>query len=725
MPDYPPLDKVLSDPDFKGLPAPEQRKALTQMYPEFGGLPETEQNKVIGFKGSTPAPPQDSAALRFAKGAYQSTIGSAVDTVKSMYGGPHQSDLAANSKRMADAVGKGDVKGFLSGAADQFLGGVMNPVHGIVDASKDQISKAGKEKTATGKAARYAAAIPVVGPTVAGIAEQAAGGDWAGAAGQATGLVGPAVLGAVVPEKLPLGPIMKDRSTPLRKAAMNEAEARGIPLTPGQRTGNETARYLESKLEHTPGAAGPAHRFAEKQRDAVISTLNDLPKQVGGTATDATGAGTEAVAGINARNNALKGYADRQYNGIRKELDDHKNNVLPQRHAAAMNQYHQDIQAYMANPAGKTAPTIPVKPQFAAEVPMNKVRQDLKPIFDEVDGTLTDMDKSTSQGYAVLKRLVNGTEDVRDPMSVDKDLSAIKGMVRRAGSGPMSPSQRMQVRTISKLEAQMEKSLHDVNPALVTRLKNGRSAWKEYHKNNDLLNRLLPNDEKGASVVYQNLTKRGASQLPDIIELKRVAPGAEKTVAQTLLHGMVEKVLREGGVSKTGSVLNEWNNLDTRVKHELFGAPQAKSIDRLLTAVKDIGLDLNPSRTAKWQSFAKGFGAIGSAVAALATGHPGALALTAAAGAGLNALSRLMFSPTGTRLLTEVIERPLGSHAQRAAMAKLQVVASTVGNSQPKQPKTAAPPKTQSASPPTAAPEEDDEDAAMPTEDEVNADDSQ
>lgn len=556
------------------------------------------------------------------------------------------------------------------------------------------------------------------------------------ALGAATG----GTLGAVAGGKV--GPILKSKLGAIEKSAIEEAEKRGIPISTGQRTGSKAAQVIEQKMQYIPGSAGPSQKFFDSQKEAGAEAFSKLPKESaahvhgpsarvpGGVnatpiVTDATGAGKAVVDRVKGDRMAdLKAFADRNYDSIRKQLQRHKEVTQPRQFAQAEVQYRKELEDYQSqvaklDEAGKAngkpltieqiqqnpelqkaisakAPVPPRQPEFAAEVDMRPIRTGLKPLRDELSSNLTETQKASSPGWAALNKIVEGKEDAMDAMALDRDLSTLKGFLRRnKGSYLSDTSQRYASRTVGAMEAQLERSLNEVSPSLMNKLRMARSAVKELHRNDELISKLVP---PGMSPIeaFRKLTVTGGSQLPDIQEIKRIAPNALKLVGQTYLQGLAETATSEGGLGRTASILNKWKGLDPRIKREIFGTQTTQGLDRFLLAAKKLNLDLNPSGTAKWKAISH-YGEVAAAIGTLLTGHPAALALGASAMTGMNRLAKLMLTPKGSELLTKAITLPVGTRAQERILVSLEAMG------EEKYKSSGIPPSVQTSTPPSKA----------------------
>jgi len=174
------------------------------------------------YGAAAPPPPERGAGSRFVTGVYQTTVGPLVDIWE------HQ------KKNVAEHGA------FVGGAKTLWDIGT-----GLIRASNEEGVKTLKALGGMefGEAIRHLPGIiPGVGPAAVGISEEAERGNLAGAAGQATGLIGTALVGA--------------------KAGQIRQGIRNIPARTGRVVDKTSSRMIESALKPGPEKYSPAERAA-------------------------------------------------------------------------------------------------------------------------------------------------------------------------------------------------------------------------------------------------------------------------------------------------------------------------------------------------------------------------------------------------------------------------------------------------------------------------------
>lgn len=233
----------------------------------------------LGGSVTTSESTQPSAASRFASNLGDQLI---VEPIKGIYG-----------------LGKNIVQEAARGNPAPVSTTVGNILTNIATASWEQLRQA-KDAIAQGRywdaAKRVGEAVPLVGPTAAGVVRQAKTGDVAGALGSATGIAASFAL----PE-----------AAGLSKARV--ASEAAVPLTIAERTGSKLAAYGENIVERTVPAAGTFERFRALQQKALAEMADRVALDVGGRQLEAGEVGNAIQKGLDiggdlAKRNASIGY---------------------------------------------------------------------------------------------------------------------------------------------------------------------------------------------------------------------------------------------------------------------------------------------------------------------------------------------------------------------------------------------------------------------------------
>ena len=500
--------------------------------------------------------------------------------------------------------------------------------------------------------------------------------------GGAVGAAGEAAAGAKVFSGL------KGRLSPKEKEAVAEVMKRGVPVSAADVTGNRVLKAGEQKLGYVIGAIGPMEEHAAKKASRGVEELEKIPKSMPGKAASEVGAGQDVEKALRGRITDLKKDADKSYDVARAELAKTRKTVQT-----------GTTPGSIIDPRTKQLVQVPVMAEVEAPVAMKPIRSALKPYYDELTGRLPETMRESSPGYATLKKIVEGKEDSIDALSLDKDLSTVKGFLRRYGSGLKDKSGRYAAAVVRELEDGVSKAIGDASPAALDALKRGRVAVRQYYSADELLSRLMPKG-KSESAIYERLTQSSGRFLPDLKELNRIAPGEVQTVARTYMQGLVDDITKEGRLERLGMARKKLSNLQPEVRNLLFGKQHADKVDAFLRGLQQIGAD-TALGSAKWRAISESLAVAGTAAFGWFYGHPYTAAVAAGTPFVANRLAYLLTSPQGVTRLTTAMRLPLSSHGFTRALQALGAEAAKADSQPAQEEQTETPPtENSSATPP-------------------------
>ena len=456
---------------------------------------------------------------------------------------------------------------------------------------------------------------------------------------------------------------VQSRLSPKEAASIGEVQARGVPTNLGDVTGNKAVQTGVQRLGFTPGAIGPMATHQAEKVEAGSRELAKIPASMPGKVASEVDAGMGVEAGVRGHITDLKKEADAAYDTVRTEARAARKSV----------QVGTKDSAVIDPSTGQPFQT-PVMGDVEFPVQMTPVRNSLRPYYDELAGRLPQTVREASPGYAALKRIVEGEEGTVDALALDKDLSTVKGFLRKYGAGLKDQSGRYSAAVVKQLEDGVQQAIGSESPTALAALQKGRVAVRQYHAADDLLSRLLPKNAS-PSVIYDRLTQTSGKLLPDLKELNRIAPGEVQTVAKTYMQGLTNEIMANGRLQRLQTGLNNLRRLQPEVRDVLFGKAQSVKIDNFLQGLMDIGADTNPSGTGKWAAIAEAMGIVTGTLTALGTGHVGAAAGIAATGAvemvAANRLAKMVTSPEGIKWLTQAVRLPQSSWGFNKALQAL------------------------------------------------------
>lgn len=278
-------------------------------------------------------------------------------------------------------------------------------------------------------------------------------------------------------------------------------------------------------------------------------------------------------------------------------------------------------------------------------VDMRPVKTALKPIYEQLKQTMPITQQNASVGLKALENIMSGDDYVSASIA-DRNLSVIKGMARTDNPNLRNIAQGTAAAAVKQLEMAVQAAVAKGGPDATAALQAGRQATKAKYAVAQVLDSLPDEPVK----VFDKLSSPKDTNVNLLRDVAQHAPEAMPQIGRAYVEGLLEKATAEGGFDKTGTILNKWNSLGQATKQVLFpdGALRSR-LDNFFLLAKKLAENPNPSGTALVGQLIK-FGEGG-----LVLHNPASLAPILLSNA---ALSRLLFSDQGARLLTKVMTAP-------------------------------------------------------------------
>lgn len=498
--------------------------------------------------------------------------------------------------------------------------------------------------------------LPLIGPAIDKAGNEAASGNLAKGLGEATGIG----LNLVAPKYVPklsaaaksagmagVSKVLPKLTTPVEEAALASVENE-VPMTVGQRLGIPALQRAEQSLQNFPGSAARVRKFNVAQEEALANRGEGIVSGAGGESTNAVGAGQAMEQRLKQRINRLKSYADQQYNAVRSQVE--KNKMAVQVGTE---------ESPLVDPSGVPYKT-PVANVIEAPIDLDKYRPALSTIYEELSRTLPEGRKAYSPSYTALKNVMDSGNRYMGAMDFDKFLGGIKNIARESGDNPYltNQAQGLARKMISSGEQELQSALEQAGPNVQSQLARGRAAVKAYHEAADVLSD-LPTEPAS---MYNQIMTGGDRSYNTLQTLKRLAPAELRTVGKTFLQQLLDKATAEGGFGRSAGVMQDWMRLGPETKEVLFGKNLTGDLDNFFLAAKRLTASHNPSGTAHMLASLTGLGSVGTALAELFTGHPGASAATVGGTfVGPNLAARFLLNPSNAKLLSRAMTTAPGT----------------------------------------------------------------
>jgi hypothetical protein len=461
-------------------------------------------------------------------------------------------------------------------------------------------------------------------------------------------------------------------------------------LSVGQETGRVGLQKVERNLVNPRGSEARATEFFLNQKNKLVQWGRRLMAKAGPQVSpdpfDVVAAGEKVEGRLTQRIRDAKGYADRAYDSIRKQLSRKPQQVVID--------YARDAYGnpkYVFDQAtGKWVPQA-IYGTFEAPVELGSLRRRLQPIYDELTRSMPEARRANSPAYRALADLMESKDTHMNAMDFDRSMGAIKVLAREGDNPYLSTqSQRVAKIIIGEGEKQFRQAVGKVSPKIEQQLERGRAAVKGYHETAELLNEL----GQEPAGIYKFLTAAGDQHYRTLLDVYQFAPQAMRVVGRMYLEGMIETATREGGFTGAEGMLNQWltKGLGTRTKTLIFGRELSADLDNFVRAAKKVAPHEGSNTAGKLMAMhALGGGAdigVGVLVYILSGNLTKAGAATTAAEFSRWAvrtqvkpriMARLLLTPGGAKLLTEAITLPPASPAFKNTMRVLGARAALAG----------------------------------------------
>lgn len=525
-------------------------------------------------------------------------------------------------QRARTAAGKGDYTGAVLHALNaQPITTMGKMLIGIGKAQWDQVEKAwqagkdGRVSEAAGHS--VAAALPVIGPAAAAVAEDAPNVPIMRTVGRAGGLLTPFALKAGMPARtVNVGVKAGPPSNPAEAAAVRFGQSRGVPMDAGTATGSQYLKNVQKSVGSTWGGANTAENAQRAAAEGLTTVADDLARVASRTPASPVSAGESVLQKFDAEIGKFNQQATANYDYIRAA--------------------EQQQAGRIAVTGGIKAPATAGKPftnvPFAVDVADAKAA--LKGMYDEMMRAkdIAPPMGADARALQALDRLMTGPDSA--PLSVvDRALSDLKALDRQY-QGPVKE-------IVKQLDTRVRASAAQAGPKVLKALEDGRAATKQKYAIEGV--RDLLSGEPGQ--VFKQLTANKDVALNRLREVRRIAPQEVENIARAYLEDAFDLATAEGGFAHADRLFANWQKLGPETKRVLFPQPsQIQDLDNFFLLAKKIGQNPNPSGTAATLN-----------------------ATQALAGIPAWAIAKVLYTPRGVRLLTSGVR--MSMNPSRAAQA--------------------------------------------------------
>lgn len=434
---------------------------------------------------------------------------------------------------------------------------------------------------------------------------------------------------------------------PVEADAARWAMNRNIPVDAGAATGNKAvqgAQFLADRSILGSGIGGEARQRAQV---ALANTGEYLAKQADPTGASVPESAGQAVkAALDKKIKGHKTAADTAYDEFRTIEADPANVKQVQTGTKKVDTGVVDAQG---NPI---VHDVPIYEKIALPVDVKAIKAKLKPILENMEKWMEPARRNASSGYQAIKSIVNGPDLIQASIA-EQGLSGLKALAREARSPEMANvSQGLGKFSARELQTAIDTAAAQAGPKAVAALRRGRAQHLLKMRTDDVLRALREEPvQTFRMLIYSK--DAGIAKLRKVAEM---APDAMPKVARAYLEELLSTATAEGGFGHTAKLHSEWRKLGRETKKILFKDPKLVSdLDNFFQVAKMMGENVNPSGSGYVVSLA------GQGTAIIL--HP---VSQVPMQIGAAALSKLLHSPKGVKLLTEGLQIPVGPGGNRA-----------------------------------------------------------
>jgi hypothetical protein len=298
-------------------------------------------------------------------------------------------------------------------------------------------------------------------------------------------------------------------------------------------------------------------------------------------------------------------------------------------------------------------------------VDLRPAKEALAPIYQELmrEAEITPPMGGKGRALATLDRLMKGPDDA--PLSVvDGALSDLKKLSRPDAQGMRTAGAGAAAQAVKQLDDWVKVTAENAGPEALSALEAGRAATVAKYDTAGILKALEGNRKAPVRVAGKLL----AAQDTAVDQLRQVAKHAPQELpklGRAFLDRLLERATAEGGFKHADAIASKWEKLGAETKRLLYRDPaHIAELDKFFRLARMTAKSANPSGTA--HTLAAGHAITEAAGLVTGTIAPMTAAVTIA---GPAALSKLLHSPAGVRLLTEGYRIPLRNAARRSAWA--------------------------------------------------------
>ena len=501
--------------------------------------------------------------------------------------------------------------------------------------------------------------LPVIGPQVDAMGDQAQSGRVAEALGEAAGFAAPAALGMrkIEPNMKALtkpAAVPASALNPVESAAVNMLNDRGVPLVLSTKTGNKFLKSAEAVTGSSPLGQPAAAQATRATEEGLRRVAGELAEQVHPNPVTPASAGEQVAAGLRSRVEDLGMQADAAYQDAWKARNDPKHT-----YNVPVKVDQKPILDAVGKPTGEMEP-VEIRQPVNMPVDVRDIKEMLQPIWEEMQW-MPAAEQASNSGFQAVKKILQG-DDFIPAWQAEKGLGGLKSMARiNNQSGVRNVSQGIGASIVPALQESIDAAVGSTGDAAIRGLQKGRSFHASKMEIADIADQLRSEPVQ----TFNKLVWKKDSGVEFLKKIQQQLPDSMPEIGRAYVEQLFDEATREGGFGRSRTMLSQWQNLGTETKALLFRNPALRrDLDNFFKGAAMVAENPNPS---------------GTAIVEKATSF-NPIRWLAGYGGG-----KLLFTPKGMALATKLLDPNLGPTARTAVQAQLQAMAAgaTTNTAQP------------------------------------------
>lgn len=503
--------------------------------------------------------------------------------------------------------------------------------------------------------------LPLVGPAIDKAGNDAGNGEVAKGLGEAAGIALPAVAPELLKNvEIPVTPKVPSSLNPVEQAAVQFGADKGIPMPAATQTGNKFVKGAQAIAQNQPLGAPIAAQAVRRTEGALTRVAGDLADAAHPTPVSAESAGQSVTGSVERNIASQNAIADKAYGEFR-DIVNHPNNTRQVQTGTSQVQ-QPTVLGPNGQPVSGGATTVPITEDIQLPVDMRDIKDALKPQYEDMQQWMEPAKRNSSAGFQAIKSIVDGPDYIAAEQA-EKGLGGLKTLARVDNPELRNVSQGIGANAAKMLQDKIDNTVFmgDRGTEAMTALWKGRAATATKMEIADVAKQLRTEPVQ----TFNKLVWQNDTGIDFLRKVAAQAPQDMPKVGRAFVQQLFDTATQEGGFNRSQSILRDWQKLGPETKEILYRSPALRAdLDKFFTLANKLSENPNPS---------------GSAVVGYSMVPAGMMLHDPISGTayllGGAGMAKLLYSPSGVRLLTEGMKASPASAASAARIAQIVKIA--------------------------------------------------